>query len=258
MDRRRFLQAVGGAAGMAALPRCVGQQVGNRPPDILLIVADDLGYADLSVTGRRDYQTPVIDRIAREGAFLTQAYASAPCASEASSETRWWSSPATTAGSGSRTWGRSGKGRRRCGKGESGSRLLRAGPASFPPASHCAQVCDTFDLAATAAALAGVRADPAAPVDGLNLMLALRGGTPQPRDLYWRLTQRRRQKALRSGDWKYLATAEGEFLFDLETDPGEQNDRKAERPEVLTDLRGKYSAWERAMLTPIPHDASGR
>jgi arylsulfatase A-like enzyme len=50
----------------------------HRAPTILLIVADDLGYADLSITGRDDYRTPVIDQIARGGALLTHSYSSAP------------------------------------------------------------------------------------------------------------------------------------------------------------------------------------
>ena len=46
-------------------------------PTFCFIVSDDLGYADLSITGRGDYQTPVIDQLARDGALLTQAYSSA-------------------------------------------------------------------------------------------------------------------------------------------------------------------------------------
>jgi arylsulfatase A-like enzyme len=130
-------------------------------------------------------------------------------------------------------------------------------PGLVPTGSRCEQVCATFDLTATAAALAGARPDAAAPFDGIDLMPALRGGAPRPRELYWRLAQRRKQKALRSGDWKYLATAEaGEYLFDLATDPGEKHDRKTERPEVLAELRRKYTAWEREMLIPIPLDAT--
>jgi len=50
------------------------------PPNIVFILADDLGYADLSCYGRRDYQTPHIDRLAAEGVRFTQAYAnSAVC-----------------------------------------------------------------------------------------------------------------------------------------------------------------------------------
>ncbi|MBY0505822.1 MAG: sulfatase-like hydrolase/transferase [Bryobacteraceae bacterium] len=45
-------------------------------PNILFIMADDLGYADLSCYGRRDYRTPQLDRLAAEGVRFTNAYAS--------------------------------------------------------------------------------------------------------------------------------------------------------------------------------------
>ncbi len=49
-------------------------------PNIVFIMADDLGYADISCCGRRDYTTPNIDRIAERGVRFTQAYAnSAVC-----------------------------------------------------------------------------------------------------------------------------------------------------------------------------------
>jgi arylsulfatase A-like enzyme len=49
-------------------------------PSILFILADDLGYADLSCYGRRDFNTPNIDRIAAEGMRFVEAYAnSAVC-----------------------------------------------------------------------------------------------------------------------------------------------------------------------------------
>jgi arylsulfatase A-like enzyme len=49
-------------------------------PNIVFIMADDLGYADLSCYGRREYTTPNIDRIAASGVRFTQAYAnSAVC-----------------------------------------------------------------------------------------------------------------------------------------------------------------------------------
>ncbi|MGC2200266.1 MAG: sulfatase-like hydrolase/transferase [Stellaceae bacterium] len=52
----------------------------SSKPNILFILADDLGYADLSCYGRRDFTTPNIDRIAAEGVRFTQAYAnSAVC-----------------------------------------------------------------------------------------------------------------------------------------------------------------------------------
>ena len=50
------------------------QQVGN-PPNVLLIQADDLGYGDLSAYGQARFQTPALDRLAREGIRFTQYYA---------------------------------------------------------------------------------------------------------------------------------------------------------------------------------------
>ena len=60
---------------------CVGGQARNGPtqrPNIVLIVSDDLGYADIGVYGSRDIPTPNIDRIAREGIRFTNAYVSGP------------------------------------------------------------------------------------------------------------------------------------------------------------------------------------
>ncbi len=47
-------------------------------PNILFIVVDDCGYADLSCCGQTDYTTPVLDRLASEGVRFKQAYANAP------------------------------------------------------------------------------------------------------------------------------------------------------------------------------------
>ena len=78
--RRRVVEGLGAGAlaGGAALETAGAQA--RRRPNILFVMADDLGYADLSCYGRRDYQTPVLDRLARQGARLTQGYAnSAVC-----------------------------------------------------------------------------------------------------------------------------------------------------------------------------------
>lgn len=44
-------------------------------PNILFILADDLGYADLSCMGSKYYETPYIDRIAAQGTVFTNGYA---------------------------------------------------------------------------------------------------------------------------------------------------------------------------------------
>jgi arylsulfatase A-like enzyme len=64
----------------AAAPLALVAQPSAAPPNIVFIVADDLGYADLSCYGRRDFRTPNLDRLAASGLRFTQAYAnSAVC-----------------------------------------------------------------------------------------------------------------------------------------------------------------------------------
>jgi arylsulfatase A-like enzyme len=73
LTRRRFVQTTTlgslAAAGFGATAR--GQPV---KPNIVFIMADDLGYADVSCYGQRDYTTPNVDRIALEGLKFMQAY----------------------------------------------------------------------------------------------------------------------------------------------------------------------------------------
>jgi arylsulfatase A-like enzyme len=49
-------------------------------PNIVFILGDDLGYADLSFMGSRYYETPNIDRLAREGMQFTNFHQAANCA----------------------------------------------------------------------------------------------------------------------------------------------------------------------------------
>ncbi|MCP4198428.1 MAG: sulfatase-like hydrolase/transferase, partial [Proteobacteria bacterium] len=54
----------------------------GRRPNIILIVADDLGYGELGCYGQQKIKTPAIDQMAREGMRFTQFYAGASlCAS---------------------------------------------------------------------------------------------------------------------------------------------------------------------------------
>ncbi len=71
LDRRTFVGSAAAAAtlshaGIAAQPRA--------RPNILFIMADDLGYADLGCYGRGDIATPHIDSLARDGLLFTNAY----------------------------------------------------------------------------------------------------------------------------------------------------------------------------------------
>ena len=53
----------------------------ERKPNIVLIVADDLGFGDLGCYGQKKIRTPNLDRMAAEGMRFTQAYSgNAVCA----------------------------------------------------------------------------------------------------------------------------------------------------------------------------------
>ena len=79
MTRRTMVKGALGTAVLAAAPGFAAAP-GSRPPNFLFIMADDLGYADLSCYGRRDFETPALDRLAAEGMRFTHAYAnSAVC-----------------------------------------------------------------------------------------------------------------------------------------------------------------------------------
>ena len=82
ITRRKALAATAAPVVAAALGarQAKGQQAQQTRPNIVYIMADDLGYADLSCYGRRDYTTPNVDRLATDGMKFLQAYAnSAVC-----------------------------------------------------------------------------------------------------------------------------------------------------------------------------------
>ncbi len=47
----------------------------DRPPNVILILVDDMGWMDLSCQGSDYYKTPNIDRLAAEGVRFTNGYA---------------------------------------------------------------------------------------------------------------------------------------------------------------------------------------
>src|SRR5690554_2335124 len=51
---------------------------GERPPNILCILADDLGYGDLPCYGNPFVETPVLDELAAQGIRFTNHYAPSP------------------------------------------------------------------------------------------------------------------------------------------------------------------------------------
>lgn len=73
MKRRRFLQMSAVAATVPTLGKS-----GARKPNIILFYVDDLGWMDMGVQGSNFYETPNMDRLAKEGVRYTQGYTPHP------------------------------------------------------------------------------------------------------------------------------------------------------------------------------------
>ena len=84
MERRDFLKAVGFGAATVTLSGCVDAarrltfKANSRRPNIVYIIADDLGYAELGCYGQKKIKTPNIDKLASEGMKFTQHYSGSP------------------------------------------------------------------------------------------------------------------------------------------------------------------------------------
>jgi len=79
MDRRTFLKGITAGATGVALSSALGGEMmteaeKNNRPNIIFIMADDLGYNDLGCYGQKEIQTQNVDKMASEGISFTQCY----------------------------------------------------------------------------------------------------------------------------------------------------------------------------------------
>ena len=127
-------------------------------------------------------------------------------------------------------------------------------PAKVKPGGVTAQHAITMDWVATFLDAAGVKPDRNYPLDGKSLLSVMqKPKTTFERELFWKMLFRN-QKALRSGDWKYLSVEGDEFLFNLSKDERERANFGKREPKRLAAMRSRFLAWEEAL--PRHPDAS--
>jgi len=83
-DRRDFIKTIGtcAAASVFASPLfALSKTNSNRNPNIIFILADDMGWVDSTLYGSKFYETPNIERLAKMGMMFTSAYAANPLCS---------------------------------------------------------------------------------------------------------------------------------------------------------------------------------
>ena len=85
MNRREFIKCIAGGVFAAALPiggcSMASPESGAKRPNIILIMADDLGYGDISCYGSTKISTPNIDALAKGGMKFTDYHSNCPVCS---------------------------------------------------------------------------------------------------------------------------------------------------------------------------------
>ena len=84
-DRRQFIKTIGLGVASLAIPGCLSaasptlRNARNGKPNIILIMADDLGYECLGCYGSASYKTPVLDELAATGVRFEHCYSQPLC-----------------------------------------------------------------------------------------------------------------------------------------------------------------------------------
>jgi len=78
ITRRQFVGGVAAAATALALSKHASGQPARRKPNFVFIIIDDLGWTDVGCMGSKFYETPNIDKLAKQGVIFTNAYTNAP------------------------------------------------------------------------------------------------------------------------------------------------------------------------------------
>jgi len=118
-------------------------------------------------------------------------------------------------------------------------------PGRIPAGQVSRQVGITMDLSTSIVAATGAPLPADARYEGVNLFSILERRTPEvERTLYWRVTQNRTQRAIRSGDWKLVVDGSHVMVFNLAKDIGERDDLTYSRSDIARKLRPMLTKWE--------------
>jgi len=85
INRRGFIRAAGLGVAVLAAPGCLGaagrssERNAGKKPNIILIMADDIGYECFGCYGSKSYKTPVLDELARTGMRFEHCYSQPLC-----------------------------------------------------------------------------------------------------------------------------------------------------------------------------------
>ncbi len=173
------------------------QSAPGQRPNIIFIVADDLGFADLGCYGGQPAHfgavSPVLDQLPARGIKFTQGYSNSPVCSP----TRFALMTARY-------------------------QYRLRGVAEEPISGLCAAHGTGCQDGYTMLDAAGTKPNAEHPLDGVSMLPVLRDSSHRfARLLHWRMNHRG-QRALRYGDWKYLRVDGNDYLFNITDDERER------------------------------------
>jgi arylsulfatase A-like enzyme len=126
-------------------------------------------------------------------------------------------------------------------------------PKRIPAGGKSGEFLSSLELFPAFLATAGARAPAGVKLDGFNMLPILEGKADRSarRDFYWHRPFDN-SKAARVGTWKWVSDKDGEFLFDLAQDPGEETDLAGRHREKLVAMRGSWEKWKQEMDSSEP------
>ncbi|CAN5902377.1 hypothetical protein BH23PLA1_BH23PLA1_30450 [soil metagenome] len=128
--------------------------------------------------------------------------------------------------------------------------LIVRAPGRLPEGVESDQMSLTMDLTASILNLARADVPQDQTLDGIDLLGQVAAGKPaEDRTLFWRARRGDQSwKAVRDGSSKYLRRDHHdvieEWLFDVDSDPGESRNIRSEHPDRVQQLQAKLAAWE--------------
>ena len=123
-------------------------------------------------------------------------------------------------------------------------------PKTLPKGRVSDEFLTSLEVFPTVAKAVGAPLPKETVLDGFDMLPVLKGDRPTSRkEMFW---QRRGDKGARVANWKWVESAKGNGLFDLETDIGETEDLSEKRPEILKMVKSRFEAWTKAMEAAEP------
>jgi hypothetical protein len=229
--------------------------VGARaaPPNVVCILADDLGWSDVSAHPGGTVQTPSIDRLIKQGVELRNFMGWCVC------------SPTRAMLLTGRHSFRVGSGPEVGGELTAEETTLLEGGTRLVAAMHWPRgglvggqawegLCGACDLLPTLADMCGLSPPAKNPLDGRNIWPALQARGPSPvESYYWAW---RNQDAIRTADWRLHRFFDHFELHDIRQDVGQTNNLADTRPDIVRELTRKMDAWANSLGAALSHQAA--